>query len=138
VLLSGGAGLGLEPVSEVGGTAIHCPDADGVGDGIGGGLVEGLATAHLLEERGIGGLGEGLCDLLEIEDVLTKELGSVDGLAIGLARICDGAGGTVDVVLEGLDAGLVCHGWIYICTEKRRGRKGIGYRARAEQKQEKK
>lgn len=109
MLLSSGAGLGLEPMGEVGGTAVHGPDADGVGDGVSGALVEGLATAHLLEEGGIGGLGQSLGDLLEVEDVLAKDLGGVDGLAIGLLGVLDAAGGTVDVVLEGFDAGLVRH-----------------------------
>lgn len=109
MLLSSGAGLGLEPVGEVGGTTVHGPNADSVGDGIGGALVEGLATAHLLEEGGIGRLGEGLGNLLEVEDVLTKELGGVDGLAIGLAGVLDGAGDTVDVVLDRNDASLVSH-----------------------------
>lgn len=109
MLLGSGAGLGLEPVGEVGGAAVHGPDADGVGDGIGGALVHGLATAHLLEEGSIGGLGEGLGDLLKVEDVLTKELRGVDGLAIGLAGVLDGAGNTVDVVLDGIDASLVSH-----------------------------
>ena len=128
----------LEPMREMSRTFVHSPDTNRMSDRIGCRLVQSLTTSHLLEERGIGRLGQGLGDLLEMENVLTKEFRGIDGLAIGLARICDGAGGTVDVVLEGLDAGLVCHGWIYICTEKRRGRKGIGYRARAEQKQEKK
>ena len=118
MLLSGGIGLGLEPMSEMGGTTVHGPDPDSVSNGIGRSTVQGLTTTHLLQEGGIGGLGEGLGDLLEMEDVLTKDLRGVDGLAIGLLGVLDAAGGSVDVVLEGLDTCLVSHCEGYIFTEE--------------------
>jgi len=109
VLLGSRASLGLEPMRKVGGATIHGPDTNGMGDGISSSLVKGLATTHLLQERGIGRLGQGLGDLVEREDVLTEELGGVDRLAI-LLGVGDCAGGAVDVVREGSDASVVSHG----------------------------
>jgi len=107
VLLSGGIGLGLEPMSEMGGTTVHGPDPDSVSNGIGRSTVQGLTTTHLLQEGGIGGLGEGLGDLLEMEDILAKELGGVDGGTVRALRVGDLAGRAVDVVPERLDSGSV-------------------------------
>lgn len=107
MLLGGGIGLGLEPMGEMGSTTVHGPDPDSVSDGIGGGTVQGLTTTHLLQEGGIGGLGEGLGDLLKVKDVLAKELGGVDGGTIRALRVGDLAGRAVDVVPERLDSGSV-------------------------------
>jgi len=114
VLLGSGTSLGLEPVSEMSRTTIHGPDTDRMGNSIGSATVKGLATTHLLEEGGISGLGEGLGDLLEVEDVLAKELGCVDGGSVGVLGVGDLAGGAVDVVPEGLDTGCVDGHFCYV------------------------
>lgn len=122
MLFGSGTSLGLEPMREMGRTTIHGPDTDRMGNSIGSGTVKGLATTHLLEERGIGGLGEGLGDLLEVEDVLAKELGCVDGGSVGMLGVGDLAGGAVDVVAEGLNTGCVQGHFFVMCFCMKLGR----------------
>ena len=104
MFLRRGVGEGLEPVGKVRCTSVHGPDTDGVGQGIGGCLVQRPLAALLLHKGSVHGLWELCGQLLQAEDVCAVDFRAVR-IAVSFLWPFDGTSQSVHVLLQCIDSG---------------------------------